>query len=123
MKEENKYLRLPFDRYDTEYLESLPNEVFFAKRFVMSEEDTELLMKNSGFINGHRFYLSKVLHPLNEKYAKMTNPKPGEPGTIENPLVRFGKEYIYNKEGHLVMLERESDIPPERLVKKVIYTK
>ena len=35
------YLNLPFTQYDSAYLESLPDEVFFAKRFKLSKEDKE----------------------------------------------------------------------------------
>ena len=37
------YLNLPFTQYDSAYLESLPDEVFFAKRFKLSKEDEALL--------------------------------------------------------------------------------
>lgn len=96
------YLNLPFTQYDSAYLESLPDEVFFAKRFKLSEEDEALLMKNSSIVNGRRFYRSRVKEPIMAKYAAMTNPKEGEPGSKTNPLVRFGKMYVYSQNGDLV---------------------
>ena len=66
---DNKYLNLPFTQYDTEYLESLPDEVFFARRFRISEEDENLLLQNSSVIHGRRFYRAKVKNPIMEKYA------------------------------------------------------
>lgn len=96
------YLKLPFTQYDSAYLESLPDEVFFAKRFKLSEEDEALLIKNSSIVHGKRFYRASVKEPMMAKYAAMTNPKEGEPGSKTNPLVRFGKTYVYSKNGDLV---------------------
>ena len=89
----------PFTRYDSEYLESLPDEVFFSKRFRLSEEDEATLMRNSSVIRGRRFYRAKVKEPMMIRYASLTNPKEGEPGSKMNPLIRFGKEYVYSKNG------------------------
>jgi hypothetical protein len=36
------------------------------------------------------------------KYAALTNPKEGEPGSKSNPLIRFGKMYVYSQNGDLV---------------------
>ena len=96
------YLNLPFTQYDSAYLESLPDEVFFAKRFKLSKEDEALLMKNSSIVHGKRFYRAKVKEPIMAKYAAMTNPKEGEPGSKSNPMIRFGKKYVYNQNGDLV---------------------
>ena len=96
------YMNLPFTQYDSAYLESLPDEVFFAKRFKLSEEDEALLMKNSSIVHGRRFYRSCVKGPIMAKYAAMTNPKEGEPGSKTNPLIRFGKMYVYSQNGDLV---------------------
>ena len=96
-----KYLKIPFDRYDTPYLESLPNEVFFAKRFTVSEEDQEIIDKHTYDVDGRKFYRARVVEPIYRKYAAMTNPDPGEPGTMSNPLIRFGHRYVYNREGRL----------------------
>ena len=97
----------PFEKYDSTYLESLPDEVFFAKRFKLSEEDEAVLHENSSIVHGHRYYRTKVRTPIIERYAAMTNPKEGEPGSKTNPLVRFGKEYVYNHMGDLVPFHRE----------------
>ena len=98
----SNYLNLPFTQYDSAYLESLPDEVFFARRFCISEEDEALLMQNSSVIDGKRFYRAKVLEPMMAKYAAITNPREGEPGSKTNPLVRFGREYVYSSHGELV---------------------
>jgi hypothetical protein len=97
------YKILPFEKYDSEYLESLPDEVFFAKRYKLSDEDEALLIKNSVVIHGRRFFRAKVRDRIIVKYASMTNPKEGEPGSKSNPLIRFGKEYVYNRKGNLVL--------------------
>jgi len=103
---DSKFLNLPFTKYDTAYLESLPDEVFFAKRFRLSEEDEALLLQNSSIVHGRRFYKAKVKEPIMAKYAAMTNPKEGEPGSKSNPLKRFGKEYVYSSTGDLVPFHR-----------------
>ena len=77
---DSEFLNLPFTQYDTEYLESLPDEVFFARRFRLSEEDEALLLQNSSVIRGRRFYRAKVKEPIMAKYAALTNPEEGEPG-------------------------------------------
>ena len=104
------YLNLPFTQFDSAYLESLPDEVFFAKRFKLSQEDEDILMRNSSIIHGRRFYRAKVLEPMMAKYAAMTNPKEGEPGSRTNPLVRFGREYVYGENGNLIPFNRTERI-------------
>ena len=99
----DKYIILPFTEFDSAYLESLPDEVFFARRFQMSAEDKEILEENSSVVNGRRFYRAKILNPILEKYAVLTNPKEGEPGSRSNPLIRYGKAYVYNSKGNLVL--------------------
>lgn len=106
MMAEQDCLKLPFDKYDEESLEALPDEVFFAKRFVVSKDDQEIIDKNSYKVGDRVLYKANVVEPIYKKYAKITNPKPGEPGTKENPLVRFGKFYVYNNLGRLSQLVR-----------------
>lgn len=96
------------ERTDSGYLEALTDEEFFARRFTLSEEDQEELMRNSTLIDGHRFYRAAVKEKLFRKYAAETNPQPGEPGTKENPLVRFGKEYVYDEFGSLTEYVRHT---------------
>lgn len=115
---DNKYLKLPFTQFDSAYLESLPDEVFFAKRFQISKEDEEILANNSSMIHGRRFYRAKVREPIMMKYAALTNPREGEPGSKTNPLIRFGKEYIYSEKGDLVPYQKNvrialSPVPSE----------
>jgi len=102
------YLNLPFTQYDPAYLESLPDDVFFARRFKLSQEDEAILMKNSRVVHGKRFFRAKILEPMMAKYAALTNPKEGEPGSKTNPLVRFGKEYVYSGNGDLVPFVRNA---------------
>ena len=103
-------LKLPFTQFDSDYLESLPDEVFFAHRYVMDEQDKALLLENSSVIHGRRFYRAKVREPLLLKYAALTNPKEGEPGSKSNPLIRFGKEYVYSTNGDLVRYRRDMKV-------------
>ena len=91
-----------FERYDSDYLESLSDEEFFLRRFKLSDEDQAELERNSCIIKGRRFYSSKVLERTLRRYAKETNPKPGEPGSMENPLVRYGRKYVYDERGDLI---------------------
>ena len=98
---EQDYLRVPFDKYDSASLETLPDEVFFARRFVLSEEDQEKVDRFSAKVGDSVFYKTRLVDPIFRKYAKMTNPKPGEPGTRQNPLIRFGRAYVYDCTGLL----------------------
>ena len=74
---DNKYLVEPFTQFDSAYLESLPDEVFFGKRFVMSEEDQALLMQNSSMVHGRRFLQSKGSRCLDGK-VRGHDKSPGE---------------------------------------------
>ena len=96
------YLRLPFTNFESDYLESLPDEVFFSVRYIMSEEDKAILEENSTLVNGRKFYRARIRNPILEKYAALTNPKEGEPGSRSNPLTRFGKQYVYSSKGYLI---------------------
>ena len=96
-----------FERYDSEYLESLSDEEFFSRRFELSDDDKAELERNSRLVKGRRFYSSKVLERILGPYARETNPKPGEPGSMENPMVRFGRKYVYDERGDLIEDFRE----------------
>lgn len=85
---DRKYFVEPFSKFDSAYLESLPDEVFFAKRFVMSEEDQALLLKNSSMVHGRRFYRAKVRNALMEKYAAMTNPRTGKTEAFQRVWIK-----------------------------------
>ena len=91
-----------FKRYDSDYLESLSDEEFFSRRFEISDDDKAELERNSRLVKGKRFYSSKVLDSILRPYAEETNPKPGEPGSMKNPLVRFGRKYVYDERGDLI---------------------
>ena len=115
------------ERTDSEYLESLTDEEFFARRFTLSAEDQQELMQNSTLVNGQRFYRAVVKEKIFRKYAAETNPKPGEPGSAENPLVRFGKEYVYDEFGNLTEYARHTvrfilkpDMKPTAAQKRMI---
>ena len=105
----NNFLKLPFERFDTPFLETLPDEIFFAKRFVLSENDAQTLLKHSVLIDGKRFYKAKVKDSIMKKYAALTNPKEGEAGSKTNPLIRFGKKYVYNLRGDLVRYKEQNN--------------
>ena len=114
MNEDRTYLSLPFDRFDSVSLEALPDEVFFAKRFIVSEEDQRVIDKYTVDVNGRKMYKAKYIDPIYKKYAVMTNPKPGEPGSKQLPLVRFGKMFVYNSFGRLSqvrVLEDDEECP------------
>ena len=102
--EKQKYLRIPFDKYDEASLEALPDEIFFSRRFVVSAEEQEIIDKNTYRVNGRILYKAKVVEPIFRKYAAITNPEPGAPGSRLNPLIRFGKAYVYNDVGRLSQL-------------------
>ncbi|SEA27071.1 hypothetical protein SAMN05216349_10834 [Oribacterium sp. KHPX15] len=109
------------------YLEKLSDEEFFKKRYTVSEADQAVLDNNSVIINGRRFYRASVKEKILKKYARESNPKQGEPGSIENPLVRFGKEYVYSETGELIEYVHDtvhyvlrSDMKPNLSQKKMI---
>ncbi len=117
-----------FKRTDSEYLEKLSDEEFFARRFTLHEADRKELERHSCLIDGKRYYRATVKERILKKYAAETNPKPGEPGTAENPLVRFGKEYVYNDMGDLVEYIRGTvyyalrpDMKPTELQRKMAF--
>ncbi|MBR5344971.1 MAG: hypothetical protein IK127_04025 [Clostridia bacterium] len=83
-------------------LDFLTDEEFFARRFTLSEEDQDTLLRNSVVVDGRRFFRASVRDSILRRYAAKTNPKPGEPGSRENPLYRSGKAYVYNSTGDLV---------------------
>ena len=91
-----------FEKYDSDYLEALSDEEFFSHRFELSDEDKAELERNSRVVKGKRFYSSKVLEKILKPYAQETNPEPGEPGSMENPLVRYGRKYVYDERGDLI---------------------
>ena len=93
-----------------DHTERKERRIWITRRFVMSEEDQALLMQNSSMVHGRRFYRAKVRDALMEKYAAMTNPQGKEPGTKENPLIRFGREYVYNEKGNLVPFVRQESV-------------
>lgn len=103
---ECEYLVLPFDKYDEESLNALPDEVFFARRFKLSDEDQKVVDQHTYDIDGSKFRRVKVTDPIFKKYAALTNPKPGEPGSKERPLKRFGMEFVYDEKGRLLRFKR-----------------
>ena len=52
----------------------------------------------------------RYTHLLFDLDGTLTNPKEGEPGSKTNPLVRFGKEYVYSGNGDLVPFVRNARI-------------
>ena len=112
---------------NTNYLESISDEEIFAPRYQIAEADAEELYRNSVLVDGRRFYRANKRREILRKYAENTNPKPGEPGSKENPLVRFGKEYVYNEIGdlveyvhHTVRYVLRQDMKPTNAQKKMI---
>lgn len=117
-----------FERTDSGYLESLPDEEFFSRRFTLSKEDQKTIDENSFLIDGRVFYKAAVKEAILKKYAAATNPKPGEPGSPQKPLIRFGREYVYNETGDLSEYVRETvryalrqDMKPTEFQKRMAY--
>lgn len=72
--------------------------------------DEELIRRFSVEINGRRFMRAKVLDAIGRRNADRANRKPGDPGTMENPIFKNGKAFIYSSTNRLIMWE---DYPGE----------
>ncbi|MBR5679503.1 MAG: hypothetical protein IKX19_02535 [Clostridia bacterium] len=75
--------------------------------------DEELIRKFSVEINGKRFIRANVLDAIGRRNAERANRKPGDPGTVENPIFKNGRAYIYSSTNRLIIWEDYSGEIPE----------
>ena len=74
--------------------------------------DEELIRRYSVEINGKRFIRASVLEAMGRRKAMEANRKPGDPGTIENPIFKSGHAYVFSSTNQLIMWEDyDGEIP------------
>ena len=74
--------------------------------------DEELIRRYSVRVNGKRFIRARVLEAMGKRKAEETNRKPGDPGTVENPIFRNGHAYVFSSANELIIWEDyDGDIP------------
>ena len=74
--------------------------------------DEELIRRFSVTINGKRFIRARVLEAMGKRKAEEANRKPGDPGTVENPIFKNGHAYVFSSTNQLIMWEDyDGDIP------------
>ena len=75
--------------------------------------DEELLQKYTVEINGRKFVRASVKEAIERRHAILADRKPGDPGTLENPIFINGHAYIYNSRNHLIMWEDYNGVIPQ----------
>ena len=75
--------------------------------------DEELIRRFSVEINGKKFMRADVLEAMGKRSAEKTTRKPGDPGTIENPIFKNGHAYVYSSMNRLIMWEDYPEEIPE----------
>jgi len=65
--------------------------------------DEKLIREFSVEINGKRFIRANVLDAIGRRNAERANRKPGDPGTVENPIFKNGQVYIYSSTNKLII--------------------
>ena len=76
--------------------------------------DEELIRKFSVVINGRRFVRANILDAIGKRNAERANRKPGDPGTVENPIFKNGRAFIYSSTNRLILWEDyPGEIPQE----------
>ena len=82
---------------------------------INGKTDEELLSEYPVDKNGRRIVHARLLDAIGERRAKEANRKPGDPGTIENPIFRNGKAYIYSSKNRLILWEDYAGETPDDL--------
>lgn len=72
---------------------------------VNGKTDEELLNEYKIEIDGKTFVPTRLLDAIGERQALLSERKPGDPGTAENPIFKNGKAYIYGKRNTLILWE------------------
>ena len=75
--------------------------------------DEELIRRFSVEINGKRFMRASVLDAMGKRNAERANRKPGDPGTMENPIFKNGHAYVFSSTNRLLMWEDYPEKIPE----------
>ena len=75
--------------------------------------DEELLRKYTVEINGRKFVRASVKEAIDQRHALLADRKPGDPGTVENPIFKNGHAFIYNSRNRLSMWEDYNGVIPQ----------
>jgi hypothetical protein len=67
--------------------------------------DEELIAEYSIEIDGRTFVPARLLDAIGERQVRAADRKPGDPGTVENPIFKKGKAYVYGKRNKLILWE------------------
>ncbi len=72
---------------------------------IEGKTDEELLEEYSADLEGKTFVPSRLIDAIGQRKARLANRKPGDPGTIQNPVFINGKAFVYNSRNKLVLWE------------------
>ncbi len=67
--------------------------------------DEELMAEYSTEIDGRTFVPARLLDAIGERQVRAADRKPGDPGTVENPIFKEGRAYVYSKRNKLILWE------------------
>lgn len=74
--------------------------------------DEELVAKYSVLIDGKRYVPSKISDAIGRRHAEIADRKPGDPGTIENPIFKDGHAYVFSSTNRLIIWEDYKGLVP-----------
>ena len=72
---------------------------------INGKTDEELINKYSVDIDGKTYVPSRLLDAIGRRQVKQAARHPGDPGTIQNPIMKDGKAYVYNSRNKLIWWE------------------
>ena len=67
--------------------------------------DEELIDEYSIEVDGRTFVPARLLDAIGERQTRVADRKPGDPGTVENPIFKEGRAYVYSKRNRLILWE------------------
>ena len=82
---------------------------------INGKTDQELLAEYPVDESGRRIVHARLLDAIGERRAKEADRKPGDPGTLENPIFRNGKAFIYSSKNRLILWEDYAGEIPDNL--------
>lgn len=81
--------------------------------------DDELLSEYSVDVDGRKFVPSRLLDAIGDRQVRLAARKPGDPGTVENPIFYEGKAYIYGRRNKLILWEDYSGSIPDGMEQNI----
>ena len=86
--------------------------------------DEELLAEYSINVKGKTFVPARLLDAIGARNVKLANRQPGDLGTIQNPVFKDGKAYVYSSRNELIWWEDYAGpIPDEKKDEVFILTR